>query len=494
MLHLSPRSFGRLLAAMLAALSAMTAGAAPARLGAGHAAPAGAEQPLPAEVATALARARVPRDAVAMLVLPLQGDAARLRHRTDVAMHPASVMKLVTTLAALDMLGAQHTWKTRFYADGPIAEGTLQGNLYIQGGGDPKLVLERIQAAFLELRARGVRRVSGDMVLDHGIFAPAKVNPADFDNEPLRPYNTTPDGLLVNFKAVVLRFVPQADGGVAQVSSEPPLAGLAVDASVPLTTQPCGDWRASLQADFSSPDHMRFAGHYPVRCGERDWAVAYVDPARYAGRALLGLFLAGGGQLDGQVRDGRVPTRARPLMESPSLPLAAVIADVNKFSNNVMAQQLLLTLAAQRQLPASLAGGREAIAAWWRRFVGTDTPPPVLDNGSGLSRDERITTGALGRMLQKAAAHAEAATYQQSLALAGLEGTTLRMRERGLAPNAIGNAWLKTGSLRDVASVAGYARGRSGELYVVIGLVNHPNANAARPALDAMVEWAVNDL
>ncbi len=459
-----------------------------------HAGPAAADLPLPAEVATALARARVPRDAVAMLVLPLQGEAARLRHRADVAMNPASVMKLVTTMAALDMLGPGYTWKTRFYADGPLADGVLHGNLYIQGGGDPKLVLERIQAAFQELQARGVRRVRGDMVLDHSIFAPVQADPAAFDNEPLRPYNATPDGLLVNFKAVILRFVPQPDTGMAQVLSEPPLAGLTVPASVPLTAQACGDWHASLQADFSDPDHVRFAGPYPVRCGERDWAVAYVDPARYAGRALLGLFQAGGGQLDGTLREARVPARARPLMESPSLPLADVIADVNKFSNNVMAQQLFLTLAAQRQLPASMAGGREAIGAWWRRFVGTEVPGPVLENGSGLSRDERITTAALGRMLQRAAAHVDAGVYRQSLALAGLEGTTLRMRERGLAPNAIGNAWLKTGSLRDVASVAGYARGRSGQQYVVIGVVNHPNAGAARPALDALVDWAVRDL
>jgi D-alanyl-D-alanine carboxypeptidase/D-alanyl-D-alanine-endopeptidase (penicillin-binding protein 4) len=458
-----------------------------------QAAPAVADAPLPAGVATALARARVPRDAVSMLVLPLQGSRARLQHRTQVPMNPASVMKMVTTLAALDTLGGGYTWTTKFLADGPVADGTLNGNLYIQGGGDPKLVLERIDAAFRELQALGVTRVRGDMVLDHSIFEIPAHDPAAFDNEPLRPYNVAPDGLLVNFKALILRFVPQADGGVALVQSEPPLAGVTVDAHVPLAPgEACGDWRTALQADFSDPTQVRFAGHYAARCGERDWAVAYVDPASYAPRALLALFRAAGGQLDGQVREGRPPAQARLLMAAPSLALGEVIADINKRSNNVMAQQLVMTLGAQRHVPARLADGREAIAAWWRRFVGADTPAPLLDNGAGLSRDERITSAGLARMLQKAGVSAQATTYIESLSLAGVDGTTERMRERGM-PHVIGNAWLKTGTLRDVASVAGYATGRSGQRYVVVGMVNHANAGAARPALDALLEWAVDD-
>jgi D-alanyl-D-alanine carboxypeptidase/D-alanyl-D-alanine-endopeptidase (penicillin-binding protein 4) len=218
-----------------------------------QAAPAVADAPLPAGVATALARARVPRDAVSMLVLPLQGSRARLQHRTQVPMNPASVMKMVTTLAALDTLGGGYTWTTKFLADGPVADGTLNGNLYIQGGGDPKLVLERIDAAFRELQALGVTRVRGDMVLDHSIFEIPAHDPAAFDNEPLRPYNVAPDGLLVNFKALILRFVPQADGGVALVQSEPPLAGVTVDAQVPLAPgEACGTKRRISALKFTS--------------------------------------------------------------------------------------------------------------------------------------------------------------------------------------------------------------------------------------------------
>ena len=464
---------------------------------------------LPAEVATALARAKVPREAVSLLVAPVDGaeDApARLRHRADEAMNPASVMKLVTTYAGLDLLGADYTWATRFYADGPIANGVLDGNLYIRGGGDPKLVLERVDAMFKALQVRGVREVHGDLVLDNSIFAPVARDPAEFDGEPLRPYNSTPDGLLVNFKALVLTFTPDAGTGTARVRSEPPMAGLAIDATVPMATAPCGDWHGALAADFSDPNRVRFAGSYPARCGERVWPVAYADPASYARRALLAMFATAGGSVTGTARDGPVPVGARWLMDAPSLPLSDVIADVNKFSNNVMAQQIFLTLSAPDtrdvpgKRPAKGQGSQEAsravIKAWWPRAMGPArplVPAPLVENGSGLSRDERITAAALGRLLRRAAVHPQAAVFLNSLSVAGVDGTTQGMKNRGLAPEAMGNAQLKTGTLRDVAAVAGYATGRSGQRYVVVGLVNHPNAPAARPALDALVEWAVRD-
>ncbi len=455
-------------------------------------------QRLPPAVASALAQARLPPDAVSLYVARADGvGAPRLRHRADVPVNPASVMKLVTTYAALDMLGADHTWKTRFYADGPVRDGVLLGNLYIQGGGDPKWVLERVNADLAALQAQGVRRVRGDIVLDHTVFAPGERDPAAFDGQALSPYNSTPDGLLVNFKSILFTFTPEPDSGIARIRSEPPLAGLQVDAQVPLSAQPCGDWRSELRAALADPERVQFAGSYPVKCGERVWPVAYPDPASYARRVLQALYLGAGGtqggQLDGVVRDGRTPEGARLLLEAPSLPLGMLIADVNKFSNNVMAQQMFLTLGLQRQPPGTFESARAAVAAWWPGAVGRDVPVPTLDNGSGLSRDERSSARALGRLLQRAAAHPQAAVFAQSLGIAGVDGTVQRMRDRGLAPESIGNAQLKTGSLRDVASVAGYATGRSGQRYVVVGIVNHPQAAAARPALDALVEWAVKE-
>lgn len=476
----------------------------------------GRADPLPPAVLAAMSRAQVPPSALSALVISVDPDAhERLRHRAGTPVNPASVMKLVTTYAAIDLLGSDFTWNTRFYTDGVIDNGVLRGNLYVRGGGDPKFVLERIQEAYLALQAKGVRVILGDMVLDHSAFELPAIDPGAFDGEALRPYNATPDALLVNFKSVILTFQPDPVSGVAHVVSEPPMAGLAVDATVPLSrATACGDWRSTVQARFDDPNRIRFEGRYPQVCGELKWPVAYQQPASYAARAMEGLWRASGGSITGQVRDGTMPAEVQLLHEARSLPLSEVIVDVNQWSNNVMAQQVFLTLgqlappqtatpalavvargsAADRLVPsrpARFEHSREVVTDWWKRTFGPRVPGPVLDNGSGLSRDERITPEALAGLLRHAARHPQGVEFVQSLSIAGVSGTAARLA-RGGQSAARGNAWVKTGTLRDVTGIAGYVNAANGARYVVVGFVNHPNAPAARPALDALLEWTAS--
>ena len=461
---------------------------------------------LPTSVTQALARAGVPRDAVSMEVRNIAAESPlRLSHRSTASVNPASVMKLVTTFSALDMLGSDFTWKTGFYTDGSLGKGVLTGNLIIKGGGDPKWVLERIEQNFKTLQTLGVQRITGDIILDNSIFDIPERNSADFDGEPMRPYNSAPDGLLVNFKALIFKFTPDPQTHTIRVQSEPPIADVAIDTQVTATLESCGDYRSALRADFSNPNRVRFSGSYSVRCGESVWPVAYIEPASYATRVVKAMHKASGGVLDGTVRTGSLPSTALLLWLAPSLPLSAIIADVNKFSNNVMAQQVFLSLSAQAsafnrslKLPGKPRTGsyirsRETIQHWWRQKVGMRAKAPILDNGSGLSRIERITAQGLTELLMLAASHPSAQVFANSLSVAGIDGTTANMAKRGIAVNALGNAQLKTGTLRDVATVAGYATGKSGRRYSVVGIINHPNAAAARPALDALVEWAVLD-
>ena len=460
---------------------------------------------LPPTVLAALQRAGVPPQAMSALVLPVSTSSGeRLSHRADASVNPASVMKLVTTYAAMDMLGPDFTWRTDFYTDGRLDNGSLRGNLYIRGGGDPKLVLERIHATFWALQDKGVRVILGDMVLDHSAFELPAHDPGEFDGESLRPYNASPDALLVNFKSVILTFQPDTAAGVARVLSEPPLAGLAVDATVPLSRAACGDWRSALRAKFEDANVIRFEGRYSSRCGEKVWPVAYQDPASYAARAMEGLWRASGGALTGKARTGVTPPGVKLLHEAQSLPLAEIIADINHFSNNVMAQQVFLTLGrltparqevrgvTRDQFQPMRTGGfersREAVARWWRTTFGIRSTAPVMDNGSGLSRDERITPQSLATMLQHAARHPQGERFVESLSVAGVSGTAARMAQ-GANSLARGNAWLKTGTLRDVTGIAGYVEAVGGQRYVVVGFVNHEQASAARPALEALVEW-----
>ncbi len=443
-------------------------------------------QALPPEVDAALAKARIPRDAVTMVVAQAGGELpARLSYRADVPVNPASIAKLATTFAALDLLGPAFSWSTPVYLEGSVRDGTLQGNLYIQGLGDPKLVTERLWLLLRRVQGLGIRTIAGDIVLDHSAFETMTLDPGAFDGEPLRPYNTSADALLVNFKSVIMTFTPQ--GNAVLLHLEPPLAGVQWPASVPVSTGSCSDWRGALKADFSDPSRPRFDGAYPSACGEQSWPLAFGDPSSYAGRAIAGMWQQMGGALTGKVRDGKVPPGLPAAFESRSPPLAEIVRDVNKFSNNVMAQQLFLTLSLQQQGLGTLEGSREVMRQWWRSRVG-GADMPSFGNGSGLSRDEHMTARQLTRLLQVAWASAWMPELASSLPLTGVDGTLRRMRGK-----SVGQAHLKTGSLRDVTGVAGYVEGASGKRYVLVAIANHRQAAAARPAIEALIEWAARD-
>jgi serine-type D-Ala-D-Ala carboxypeptidase/endopeptidase (penicillin-binding protein 4) len=447
------------------------------------------------EIAQALQRERIPLDAVSVLVQEAGSGATRVSHNARQPMNPASVMKLLTTYAALDELSPAYTWKTPVWLAGPIRGGVLDGNVHLQGRGDPKLTLERVWLALQRIRAMGVVEIRGDIVIDQGAFVVPDTSTAEFDNEPLRPYNARSQALLLNLSAVITTFTPDVARGVALVSAEPQLEGVQVDATVPLGNGPCGDWRGALKAATGDPKQMRFAGSYPASCGERLWALAHPDARQYNARLLTTLWRSGGGKLGGAVREGAAPTDAAATFELTSPPLADVVRDINKYSNNVMAQQVLLTLGLLRNLGSGGAratpdDAREALKQWLRERLGESLDGVVIDNGSGLSRDTRLSAALLARVLQRAWSSAVMPELMASLPVTGLDGTLRRSRAN---PATTGRAHLKTGSLRDVQALAGYVLGASGKRYVLVAIVNHPNAGASRTALDALVQWTIND-
>lgn len=449
---------------------------------------AAASARLPPAVLQALARANVPPDAVSVVVQDVSGPLrTRLAWRADAPMNPASLTKLLTTYAALDLLGPAWSWTTPVWVQGTVGtDGVLEGNLVIKGSGDPKLVVERLWLLLRRVQALGIREIRGDIVLDRSAFAVPEQSPADFDGEPLRPYNVRPDALLLNYRALTLTLLPDAQRNVAAVGLEPPLLDVRAEASVPLLPGPCEDWRGALKADFADPQRLRLAGGFPAACGERAWSLAYAEPRRYDERLLAGLWRELGGTLTGSVRDGVAPS-TRPSFELVSPPLADVVREINKFSNNVMAQQLFLTLGLQRGSGGTPEAAREVLRRWLQERTGKAADGSVIDNGSGLSRETRLSALLLARLLQSAFASPVMPELMASLPVTGLDGTLTRARA------APGRAHLKTGSLRDVAGVAGYVLAASGRRLVLVALVNHPNANAARPAFDALVQWAVTE-
>ena len=448
-----------------------------------------AARAMPPEVETALQRARVPQDALAVVLQEAGSGRTVLAHQPQAPMNPASLAKLLTTLAALDQLGPAWTWSTPVWLLGSVNDGVLDGSLVIKGTGDPKLVVERVWLLLRRVQQLGVREIRGDIVLDRSAFAPNQADPADFDGDPTRPYNVQPDALLLNFKAVTYSFVPDPARGVALVLADPPLAGTQVERTVRLSAGACDDWRSALKADFADARRVRFAGSFPTACGERQWPVADADPASYNARLIEAMWRDMGSKLSGRVVDGSAPTGTKPSFELKSPSLAELVRDINKYSNNVMAQQLFLTLALQRwpDQPATADAARVLLQEWLVSRVGELPPGLQLDNGSGLSRETRLSAALLARLLQQGWSSPAMPELLSSLPINGLDGTLRRSRATP------GRAHLKTGSLRDVAGVAGYVLSDSGRRYVLVALINHPNANAARPALDALVQWSLRD-
>jgi len=439
---------------------------------------------IPAPVAAALAAANVPAAHAAVFVAPVAEGPLRVSVRAQVPMNPASTMKLVTTYVAMQALGPAYHWHTDALAAMPVREGTLDGPLWLRGGGDPSLVIERFWLLVQQLRAAGLRTIRGDLVVDKSAYDPSVANGSGtLDGNELRPYNVHPDALLVNYKAITLSFAPDADARVAAVVAMPPLAGFRAPASVRLADGGCGDWQSRLQGDFRDPWAPAFGGAYPAACGEQAWNLSLLPATDYAGAAFRALWESSGGSWEGRVREGTVPPGARTLAVLDSPPLAEVIREINKWSNNVMARQVFLTIGAEAShLPASTELAARAVRSWLERNE-LAMPELQLENGSGLSRSERISAGSLGRLLLHAWRSPMMPELVASLPLSGVDGT---MRKR---PAAAGAAHVKTGYLADARAVAGYVQAASGKTYVVVSFINDPNAPAAQAAHDALLQW-----
>ena len=444
---------------------------------------------LPRDIGRAFLDAGIPLNHVGIVVQ----DTAKLRplfaYDANRPRNPASVMKLVTTFAALELLGPEYRWRTEAYLGGPLVDGELRGDLILKGNGDPKITVEQWQSFIAQLRDNGLRAVEGDLALDRSRFALAPYDPAAFDHEPLKPYNVGPDALLVNFKSVRLTLAPDAAGTGVIVHAEPPLDAVTLGPPPAIAGEECDDWRlraAPAIEDRGDRGAISFGGTYPLACGERDWWIAMLDHPHYVRAMFDTYFRAAGGRFAGGVKERRAPADATPfaILESP--PLHDVIRDVNKLSNNVMARQIFLTLATTSgKAPATTAKAADAIKRWLaaRKLA---MPGLVLENGSGLSRHERNTAAGLNRLLIAANASGVREEFASSLAVAAVDGTVERRFRNGAVA---GQALLKTGSLEGVRALAGYVIDASGRRFTVVAIVNDRNAARAGPALDYLVQW-----
>lgn len=446
---------------------------------------------LPSPVSEALGKAGVPQEAVSVYVQSIDrqdGQQVRLvDHRVEQAMNPASTMKLLTTYAGLELLGPAYRWRTEVYRDGSLNQGVLEGNLALKGYGDPELMAEDIWRLLNRLRQAGVRDIRGDLILDNTYFASGAPDAAAFDNEPYRAYNATPAALISNLKSTSFHFL--ADAQQLTIQADPELPEIAIVNQVKRVAGECGDWKGRLSYTVVTQDNrstVTFGGSYAASCGEKVLELSVMNEAAYTFSLFRTIWKQLGGTIAGGIRLQATPVNAVRLFQHESLPLADVIRRINKYSNNLMARQLLLTIAAEKvAIPGREIDGDKAVRAWLAG-KGLDFSELVIENGSGLSRVERISAGHLGDLLQKAYVSPVMPELMSSLPVLAVDGTT-RKRLNG---NAIqGRAHLKTGSLEGVRAIAGYLLDQHNRRWVVVFMVKHPNAGATKAAQDALLDW-----
>lgn len=449
---------------------------------------------LPEPLARSLQRYGLTTKGLSVYVHEVGSTMPLLTLAADEARSPASVMKLVPTLAVLEELGPVYQWKTELWSDAPVSQTEngrrLEGDLYIKGYGDPYLVIEHFWRLLRELRQEGVITIAGDLVIDQSYFAPEPEDPAEFDGRPQRAYNVQPTALLVNFQAVNFRFIPNATR--VRVVAEPWPAHLVLENNLKLTRGGCrGGWASHVgmrNGQKGKQESIVFSGSYDAACGERDMFRVVSESTPYIYGVFKSVWAELGGRIEGGVREAAVPEAAQVLASISSPPLADVIRSVNKYSNNVMTRQLLLTLGAQQGgPPGTVQKGIAAVQAWLKKR-GLDFPELVLENGTGLSRTERISARHLGELLLVGFESPTMPEYLSSLPVSGLDGT---MRYRLANSPLAGRVHLKTGSINNVHTIAGYVLDQFNRRVVVVVLHNHPQADtgAADAFQDALLDW-----
>ena len=476
---------------------------------------------MPQAVASSLDRNQIPKDAVSISVVeidtPRSGKAVAkniLDWRANDPMNPASTMKLLTTLTGLDILGPQYRWRTNIYTDGIIRQGVLKGNIYLQGTGDPKLVPEELAKLMKALQGLGIQKIDGNLFFDRSAYAPSVMEHNTIDGESLRAYNVPPDPLLYAFRTLSFQLGKSRTADFIDISYSPLMSQLQIDNQMQLVDRPCDNWKSNLrfnldpeagasnaEGSFKTDQVLtaQFSGAFPNTCKGVYYNVVALDANTFLTQGFAAAWeQAGGIWAKAPVgQSATVPIAARLLLQFEGIKLSDDVQDINKYSNNVMARQLLLTLALEKMgKPATTANGELVIQSWLKQ-MGLDFPGLVIENGSGLSRNEAISAGQMNQLLLLARNLPASEIFYNSLPLAGTDGTMrnrlMTQLRKFLHLKKKPEVRMKTGSLADVRAISGYVLSKSGKLYAVTSFINHPNAWKGLEAHDQLLSWLLED-
>lgn len=463
---------------------------------------------LPEPVAQVLRTTGIAEDAVSVLVL--RDDRTVLSHLADRPMQPASTMKLVSTLVGLDTLGPVFRGRTELRTTGELKGETLKGDLILRGGADVDLSGEALENMLRSLRYQGIRKIEGRLVVDRQLFNPARADLGvpPFDESPEAYYNVIPDAAMVNKN--MLQLDMRSTASHLKLQMQPALQGVTIGHDMKLVNADCKKWEDGWKLPEALPQKdgsikVVLHGTFPKNC-EQSYSINVLDRQQYVDRLFRVTWKRLGGTISGTSAgtaiEGATPADSRLLAEHVSRTLPEIVRDTNKPSDNLLARLIFLSLGALEADPVlgshPVAGSAEATLARsdaavrsWMRAHGIDDRGLVLENGSGLSRTERISPVQMGGLLQAGLRSNWAPEFQSSMPIVGVDGT---MRRRLHDSPAAGRARMKTGTLSNVVALAGYVPDASGKPLVVVAMVNSDLAGngRGRAVLDTLVDWVAH--
>ncbi len=439
---------------------------------------------LPTEIRSILNRSKISSQGMSVYVHAVGSPRPLLAYKENQSRSPASVMKLITAYVALGVLGPNHRWPVDVSTTGRIQAGRLTGDLYIKGYGAPDFGTADLRNLLNQLRRRGIHSIQGRLVFDNSHFSTLNLNPGAFDGKPYSAYNAQPDALLYNERMTT--FAVSAKGKRVSVRATTPAYNLKVVNKMRKVRRGCRP-RISISRRGGRVT-ATFRGTFSSRCGTRRYSRVLMNPANTLYSAINTIWRKElGGTIKVKFAKGVTPRHAKKLASFQSRTLAQILPKLGKKSNNVMARQLMLAIGAKRYgAPGTPRKGAEAIGDFLNKR-GLHFPELRIENGSGLSRNARISAKHISDLLMDAYNSPHRNIFMQSLSIAGVDGT---MRRRLRSTAVKGRGFFKTGTLRNVRGVAGYVKAADGKTYMVSILHNDPKASSrARKSHDGLIQW-----
>jgi len=407
----------------------------------------------------------------------------------DTVRTPASVIKILSTYAAVLKLGFNYRWPTQFYTTGKIRNGVLNGDLLVKGFGDPTLSEKDLKNIVAEIKAKGIHKIAGNIVIDRSYFNVGTKDNSGFDKHTYSPYNAMPDAMMFNERVSTICITPRQN----RVAKQVPDGSYKVVNNLKLVNKPCRgrySWPSFKIDKTQATPTVLLRGPISRRCGTRKLCQVITKPYKTFYYALKDALGKSGINVNGGFRIKKIPADAKILFTHYSKPLEKIISKTAKKSNNLYARHLLLLLGAKMYgAPATLQKGREAVKYILKSNGALNGGILRIDNGSGLSRSAKITAKVLADVCDNAYRR-YGQRWMNTLSIAGVDGT-IKRRFRGTIVKR--RAWMKTGTLKRVKNIAGYVKSRSGRLYTVIILVNTTKGKwKAAQLQNNIIKWLVN--